>query len=67
MSGPKSENAIPKTISLPDDIWEMVNHQSDEWRTSKSAAILRMILEWQNSRSSTQVIQEPESIPALAA
>lgn len=66
MSGPKSENtAIPKTISLPDDIWELVESQSDDWRTSKSAAILRIILEWQEYRATTPKNQRTE--PAMIA
>lgn len=40
-------------ISLPDDTWEMIDAQSDEWDTSRSATLRRIILEWKKSQPAT--------------
>ena len=45
------DNAVVKTISLPDNIWEVVDGHSAEWQTNRSAAIRRIILEWQKSQA----------------
>lgn len=68
MSLPKneSEKVVPKTISLPEDIWKLIGNQAGKWRTSNSAAVLRMILEWEENRSTCQ-IQEGEPITMIAA
>lgn len=65
MSGPKNDNAIARTISLPDDIWDLVDEQSSEWRTSRSATVRRMIHEWKKAQSATQ--KNKRSDPAMIA
>ncbi len=65
MSGPKNDNAVARTISLPDDIWALVDEQSGEWRMNRSATIRRMIHEWQQAQAAT--LKTQKSNPALIA
>lgn len=65
MSGPKSNNTVARTISLPDDIWAIVDEQSDEWRANRSAAIRRMIHEWKKAQAATP--KNRKSDPAMIA
>jgi metal-responsive CopG/Arc/MetJ family transcriptional regulator len=45
------DTAVVKTISLPDNLWEVVDNHSTEWQTNRSAALRRIILEWQKGQA----------------
>lgn len=47
-----STNAVVKTISLPDNVWQVVDDHSTDWQTNRSATLRRIILEWQKSQAS---------------
>ena len=50
-------------ISLPPEVWEMIEEYSKDWRANRSATILRILLEWKKN----QPTKTQESEPALIA
>jgi hypothetical protein len=38
-----------KALSMPGDIWSEVDKQAEEWRTNRSAAMLRIYREWKQA------------------
>lgn len=64
MADKAKDSAIIKTISLPDNVWDIVEARQAEWQMSRSATIRRMVLEWQKSQV---VPTSRKSEPAMLA
>lgn len=55
-------------ISIPDDVMRIVDDAKKEWRTDRSKALVRVILEWAKCYDRPEPTRQAEkTIPSLAA
>lgn len=57
-------------ITMPDDVMEIVNGARNKWRTSRSRALVRIVLEWQEQQdrqdAGQPTAQQAEKSPMAA-